>query len=220
MDDFTTRKNLDSLGAIYRWDGTAQKPHCILTSGRHSPFFINGTKLLEDPAAIRKAAVMLVEMYDLKQRIARHHGSEHHPRVRFVGQAMGSIVLASYLAEECGALTAFSEKRPDGWMEMARFSPSENEILIIVEDVLTTGETSRKTRADLRAKDLTLDRIVLCVANRSGSDTIVFDDQVYEIKALVTMPAESYTPDECPACKLGSAAHKPKAVWESLFVTK
>ena len=119
MHNDMSKAALVEAGAFYEWDGTPERPHCILTSGRHSPFFVNISKLLEDPWASSNAMMLLAKKAQLYGQSDERNGLR---KLRVVGQAMGSVSLSSRFAEIVGALTAFTEKGDGKKMELKRFS--------------------------------------------------------------------------------------------------
>ena len=195
---------LESRGVIWRYK--AQSPvHAQLTSGKHSDLFCNITRLLEIPKDIEFVCATLLNQIPLPQQ------------VRFVGSAVGGIQVAHAFGSLSGKKIAFTEK-VDGEMRFVRFALEPGDVVIVVEDVLTSGGTTLKTIAECKKAGATVFPIVLAVVNRSKTTEILAPDGfMYTIKSFAEIGGEEWPPDECPLCSKGSTAKKPKGHWKEFF---
>jgi orotate phosphoribosyltransferase len=192
-------------GAIWLHDGFGKSPHALLTSGLHSDGYVNCTFVMQRPALVRG---MLTAHDGLRPLLPT--GAEKPDWV--VGSAMGAITFAFAAAEQLGAQAAFTEKDGDG-MKLARFSIHAGAKVLAVEDVISTGGSTLKTIEALRRCDaVQVLPYVVCLVNRSGMEEI----GGFQIRALITPSIHTWKPEECPLCKQGSKALRPKEHWKEL----
>jgi len=186
--------------AFWMHGGNSKQPHALLTSGKHSNGFFNSGLITEDPKLLDAAARKLCEL--LKEQPFCMIN-------RVVGPAMGAITLAHDVGRLTDAFTAYAEKTEiDGKKAMvftkSRVLPNEN--ILLAEDVLSTGgsvELLSKAAEDAGGVVLPF---VLALVNRSGL-THVGDRRII---ALVDTELPMWEEGECPLCKKGSKAIRPK----------
>ncbi|HSV30654.1 MAG TPA: orotate phosphoribosyltransferase, partial [Atribacteraceae bacterium] len=112
---------------IFRKAGAFLEGHFLLTSGLHSPVYVEKFKLLQYPRYVDLLAGEMIRKCEA--------GSIDV----VVGPAVGGIILAYEVARKLGVRMAFTE-REDGRMRFRRdFTLSKNDRILIVEDVVTTG---------------------------------------------------------------------------------
>ena len=113
-----------------------------------------------------------------------------------------------------GARAGFTEKEGDA-MKLARFEIAPDETVLVVEDTISTGGSTKKTIDGIRASGVPDELIlpyIIALVNRSGSDELAGR----KIRALLTPVIHAWTPADCPLCKAGSHAIRPKANWNEL----
>jgi orotate phosphoribosyltransferase len=196
-------------GALWIHDGKPKRPHALLTSGKHSNGFFNSELVMEDSYLLDRACQDIVELIQV-------HGMDIVGIERVVGPAMGAITLAHdiarHISHEYGrsCLRAYAEKEMNGdgkRMVFKRTTIQPKELVLLVEDVLTTGESIELTAAAVTAALGYVLPYVAVLVNRSGLK-YVGDKQIV---ALIDHPMPMWIPDECPLCKEGSAAIRPKS---------
>jgi orotate phosphoribosyltransferase len=131
-----------------------------------------------------------------------------------IGSAFGAITLAYGVAEQLGARAGFTEKDGDG-MKLSRFEIAAGEKVLVVEDTISTGGSTLKTIEALHkagVKDGDILPYIICLVNRSGSDELAGR----KLRALITTTIHTWQPNECPLCKAGSQAVRPKSHWKEL----
>jgi len=202
----------EQKNALWIHDGNPKRPHALLTSGKHSDGFFNSELVMEDPAFLDDACAELV---DLLYSTGFFRGMLNPNRV--VGPAMGAITLAHDVARHVSlefnypCLRSYVEKEGDGVntkMVFKKTSVRRGEQVLLVEDVLTTGESVEKTaKAVVLAGGIVLPRVAVLV-NRSGRAEV--GDK--RIVALVNRHMQDWNPEmeKCPLCALGSEAIRPK----------
>ena len=146
------KKLLEDCGALLRG-------HFKLSSGLHSDSYVQCARLFEDPAATKLAAKLLKEK--LLPRTLRPQA--------VVGPAMGGIIWGYQLAEQLNATSLFCE-RADGEFSFRRgFELKEGERVLVAEDVVTTGLSSREAIAPFGPSTAS----ILCLLSLIGPIQVV-----------------------------------------------
>lgn len=206
-------------GALWIHDGNQNRPHALLTSGKHSKGFFNSRLVIPDEELLRDAASDLLELF-------AQQGGEISKVQGVVGPQTGATKLAELLSNELMACAhgecfwASPSKHEEGGKKSMVFSSEDlailpNQSVLLCEDVLTTGGS-----VDLAVDAVTSARgevlpFILVLVNRSGLTEI----GGRKIIALIDRPMPMWTPDECPLCKEGSEALRPKDNWTALNAT-
>lgn len=206
--------------ALWLHDGNIKRPHVKLHAGDHSGGYFDGTKVTNSPAVLSKAVADLYKLADIKNLVANTIGVGKVDCI--VGSAMGAIPIAYALAEYMGVEYAYTEKI-DGTMKFGRHQLSPGDNVILVEDVITSGDTTFKTKLAVEEAEAHAFNCVLALANRSGLNSINFANpntppithgayfNSYEIFSLIDLDIETWNPEECPKCAGGSELiDKPK----------
>jgi orotate phosphoribosyltransferase len=118
--------------------------------------------------------------------------------------ALGGLIIGHEVARSLGVRAVFSE-RQDGVMTLRRgFTVSPSDRVVVIEDIVTTGKSTRET---IHALDGTGATVVAAGAliDRSGGQPGL-DVPLMTLSAL-NLP--TYAPDTCPLCAAGTAAIKP-----------
>jgi orotate phosphoribosyltransferase len=177
---------------IFRKRSALLEGHFILSSGLHSDRYIQCALVLEDPALAERLG------RELASKLASTGASA------VVAPAIGGILVAHEVARALGMRALFTE-RQDGRMTLRRgFSLIPGEPTLIVEDVITTGGSTRETIAAVEEAG---GRVVAAGAlvDRSGGAADLGLHQV----ALLTLTVQNYDPAHCPLCQAGVPAVKP-----------
>jgi orotate phosphoribosyltransferase len=131
-----------------------------------------------------------------------------------IGSAFGAITLAHSVAFQIQSKSGFTEK--DGeTMTLSRFSVSPSDRVLVVEDTISTGGSTLKTIEAIQRAGISDQNIlpyIVCLVNRSGKSEL----SGREIRALLTLQIHTWKPEECPLCRAGSAAVRPKNNWAEL----
>lgn len=229
----------EEKGALWIHDGNVKRPHALLTSGKHSNGFFNSGIVGEDPEVIEQACedlsgCLILEGFDeatpdrvvgpAMGAITLAHGiaaaismirrrfmapnclcafAEKMVMYRVISQQSGteSIVEADKLAQ--GDLIVVVEKPK---MVFRRTTVKPGEKVLLCEDVLTTGSSVDVTAQAVTAMGGIVLPYVAVLVNRSGLTEV----SGKQIVALIDRPMPTWTPDECPLCKQGSEAIRPK----------
>jgi orotate phosphoribosyltransferase len=182
---------LDVL-ALLNKTGAQLQGHYRLSSGLHSPSYVQCALLLQNP----RNAKAIGEALARKVRPLRPQ--------KIVAPALGGVIIGYTVAEALEIPMVFTE-RQDGEMTLRRgFKIVQGERVVIVEDVVTTGKSTKET-ADVVAKNGGLVFGFASILNRSGKDNPF--DKPYE--SLLTFGLEAFEESACPLCKSGVPLASP-----------
>ena len=168
--------------------GAMLEGHFLLTSGRHSNVYIEKFRILEDPRALDDVCRAMSE-------------TVQNQNVELVlGAAIGGILIAGGVGRYLDVKHIFSE-RVDGKMELRRgFSITKGQRIIIVEDIITTGGSVFELIQLAKDYEAEIVHVVNLVDRSSGK--VNFE---VPTTALLTIPSESWEPEDCPLCQQGVA---------------
>lgn len=183
----------DELRHLLKDTGALRHGHFRLSSGLHSPTYVQCALLLQYPQHCSRVAEALAEPY----RAA--------PPQLVASPALGGIVLGYELARQLGARAIFLERSHDGALVLRRgFSVRAGERVLVAEDVITTGGSTRETIQAMRDQGGEVVGVT-AVIDRSGGRV----DFGVPLRAVLVDEIESYSPDRCPACRRGVPVEKP-----------
>jgi len=166
--------------------------HFLLSSGLHSPRYFQCALLLQHPDIAEKLCRALAEEFKRSK-----------PTV-VIAPALGGVLVAYEAARALGVRGIFTE-RVDGVMRLRRgFSLGPEDRVVVVEDVITTGKSTKEVLDVVRTFGAEVVGIG-SIADRSGGTV----DLGLPITSLVKVNAPTYKPEECPMCKQGIPAVKP-----------
>ncbi len=195
------------LGALWIHDENPKRPHALLTSGNHSNGFFNASKVIELPRVLEEACTKLIHTMEPSSFAAIDI---------VIGSALGAVSMAHEIGRQLSIRAGFTEpividemKR----MVLKRFDVESETHILVVEDVVTTGGTTRKTISVLQEQGAYIFPIILVLVNRSGKSHLDGRD----IHPLIHHPMPMWSPDECPLCEKGSEAVRPKGNWDLLI---
>lgn len=184
----TERETLE----LYERTGALMRGHFRLTSGLHSDLYLQSALVLQYPAHAAALGEALAALF-------------RDDRVETVlAPAIGGILVAHEVARALGVRALFSE-REDGRMRLRRgFTLSPGERCLVVEDVITTGGSTREVVGCVEASG----GLVVGVGSlidRSGGAA------AFPVRraALATLTATTWPPEQCPLCAAGSTVAKP-----------
>jgi orotate phosphoribosyltransferase len=186
-----------SVLELFRASGAMLEGHFQLSSGLHSDRYFQCALLLEDPKRAERLA------QELATRIRKKEG---RPFDLVIGPALGAVIWAHEVARALGARCQFTERK-DAKMELRRgFKLSPGERVLVVEDVLTTGGSTREVIEVMKHHDAR-PAAIGAIVNRSGGNPFAGDG--LELFALAEVEVKTWKPDECPLCRTGGSAVKP-----------
>lgn len=161
--------------------------HFLLTSGLHSPHYVEKFNVLQHPEYTQKLCEAMAEKFK----------DAHIDTV--VGPVTGGILLAHETGKALGTRAIFTE-RENGRMTFRRgFSLKPGERVLIVEDIVTTGGSIKEV-IDVVKENGGIPVAVSMLVDRSGGKASFGD---VPCTALLHMDVQTYKPEECPLCKKG-----------------
>jgi orotate phosphoribosyltransferase len=174
--------------ALLRRRGAIRSGHFLLSSGRHSDTYVEKGRVFEDPAATTDLAREIASWYERIQAV--------------VSPAVGALPLGFAVALAAESRFLYAE-REDGRMTLRRgFLIHPGERVLVVEDVVTTGGSAAEVW-DL-AGSLGAERLgVAALVDRSTAEL------PFPLRALATVRADTFDPEDCPLCAQGSAVERP-----------
>lgn len=169
----------------FRASGALLEGHFLLSSGRHSAHYLQCARVLMDPMrATRLASALAAKLpRELRQQI-----------VKVVSPAMGGVIIGHEMGRALGVEAMFVE-RPTGTFELRRgFALQSGDQVLMVEDVVTTGLSSREAIEAIEAAG----GVVIAAAalvDRSGGTS----ELSVPFHPLISLSFPTYAPDDVPA---------------------
>jgi orotate phosphoribosyltransferase len=177
---------------IYKKTGALLTGHFLLSSGLHSEQYLQSALVLQQPDIATKLCLALAEHF-------RNFSIEV-----VIAPALGGVFVSHETARALGVRALFAE-RVNGELSLRRgFTIKPGERVLVVEDVITTGKSTKETIEVVRKAGGTVIAAGSLV-DRSGGKA----DLGVSYKSLVTLDVPTYTPEACPMCKAGSTPVKP-----------
>jgi orotate phosphoribosyltransferase len=187
-----TRLDAATILDRFRRAGALLEGHFRLTSGLHSPGYLQSALVLQHPREAEACGAALAE------------------RVRGLGAqvvlspALGGIVIGQEVGRALGVRAIFAE-RQDGRLTLRRgFALEPGEKVLVVEDVVTTGGSTRETIDVARAAGALVVGAAAIIDRSGGPQEL---DVPFLALADVSLP--TYEPASCPLCLAGQPVVKP-----------
>jgi orotate phosphoribosyltransferase len=182
---------------LFRSTGAYLSGHFRLTSGLHSAAYLQCALVLQHPRIAE----------DLGRRLAQAITALVQPEPVDVvaSPAIGGLIIGHEVARALGTKFIFAERDTSGKMTLRRgFEVTPGETAVVIEDVITTGGSTREVIESLRARGA---RVLAggSIIDRSGGKV----DLGVPRAALDTLVVDSYPPESCPLCAQGIPVVKP-----------
>ncbi len=177
---------------LFRRVGALLEGHFRLSSGLHSPGYLQCALVLQHPREAETCGAAIADrVRDLQPAIV-------------LSPALGGIVIGQEVARALGVRAIFAE-RQDGTLTLRRgFSIDPGERVLVVEDVVTTGGSTRETMAVVRAAGATVIGAAAIIDRSGGQQNL---DVPFHALATIDLPV--YRPEACPLCARGEPVVKP-----------
>ena len=177
---------------MFRRSGALLEGHFRLSSGLHSPGYLQCALVLQHP----QHAEMLGRAIGDRTR-------ELRPTV-VLSPALGGVVIGHEVGRALGVRAIFTERQDGALMLRRGFTLGERDRVLVVEDVLTTGGSTRETMQVATAAGAQLVSAASIVDRSGGS--VRFD---VPFQTLLDIALPTYEPGKCPLCAQGLAVVKP-----------
>lgn len=170
--------------------------HFLLTSGLHSPRYLQCALVMQHPRVAEKLCATLADKAKNDALIGAID--------LVIAPALGGVIVAHEVARALGVRALFTE-RQDGGMKLRRgFQLQPGERCLVVEDVVTTGGSTREVM-ELVQQYGGIVAGAGSLIDRSGGAV----DLGVPRHALAVLEVPTWQPADCPLCKEGSTALKP-----------
>jgi orotate phosphoribosyltransferase len=182
----------DELLDLYRQSGALLDGHFRLTSGLHSPGYLQCALVLQHPRHAEALGRAIADrVRDLRPTVV-------------LSPALGGVVIGQEVGRALGVRAIFAE-RQEGKLALRRgFTLDANDRVLVVEDVMTTGGSTRET---IEVATAAGGQVIgtASIVDRSGG-TIRFD---VPFSSLLDIALPTYEPERCPLCAQGLPVVKP-----------
>ena len=185
----------DDVLAEFRASQALLEGHFLLSSGRHSAHYLQCARVLMDPMRAGRLATGLAAK--LPREVRREI-------TRVVSPAMGGVIIGHEMGRALGVEAMFVE-RPEGTFELRRgFALVPGDKVLMVEDVVTTGLSSREA---IKAIEATGAKVIAAAAliDRSGGTV----DLGVPFTSLIALNFPTYAAEDLPPALAATPAIKP-----------
>ena len=185
----------DEILSEFRASQALLEGHFLLSSGRHSAHYLQCARVLMDPMRASRLAVAIA------QKISRDIRSQIQ---KVVAPAMGGVIIGHEMGRALGVEAMFVE-RPTGTFELRRgFSLNPGDKVLMVEDVVTTGLSSREAIKAITAEGGEVIAAAAVVDRSAGTA-----DLGVPFFPLIEFNFPTYAPEEVPPELAAIPAVKP-----------
>jgi orotate phosphoribosyltransferase len=177
---------------IYKKTGALLFGHFLLSSGLHSSQYLQSALVLQQPDIATRICAALAENFKKGTIDA------------VIAPALGGVFVSHETARALGVRALFAE-RVEGKLTLRRgFTIKPGERVLVVEDVITTGKSTKETIEVVKNAGGVAVAAGSLVDRSNGKAELGVP-----YKSLVTLDVPTYTPETCPLCKSGSVPVKP-----------
>ncbi|HVS20710.1 MAG TPA: orotate phosphoribosyltransferase [Pyrinomonadaceae bacterium] len=176
----------------FKSTGALLEGHFILSSGLHSAMYLQCAIALQSPAVAEKFGAAIAQQFrnDTIETVA--------------SPAIGGLIIGYEVARHLGARFIWTEREAGRMILRRGFSARAGERVLVVEDVITTGGSTRDTIEALCSAGANV-VAAASIIDRSGGKA----DVGVPLFALATLEVPAVSPDNCDACRRGESATKP-----------
>lgn len=177
---------------IFKKTGALLKGHFKLSSGLHSGDYLQCALVLQYPEYAERLCFQLAAYFKKDKPTC------------VVAPALGGVVVSYEVARALGVRSIFTERK-DGKMLLGRgFGISPGDKVLVVEDVITTGLSTKEVLDVVKSKGADITGVG-SIVDRSGKN---IDFGVKSV-SLIKLDLPVFPPENCPLCKKGVEITKP-----------
>jgi orotate phosphoribosyltransferase len=177
---------------VFRRSGALLEGHFRLSSGLHSPGYLQCALVLQHP-----------QHAEMLGRAIGDCTRDLQPTV-VLSPALGGVVIGQEVGRALGVRAIFAERQDKALVLRRGFTLGERDRVLVVEDVLTTGGSTRETMQVAKAAGAQVVGAASIVDRSDGSAR--FDVPFH---ALLDIALPTYEPGKCPLCAQGLPVVKP-----------
>lgn len=182
---------------LFEQTGAYLHGHFRLTSGLHSPEYLQCARVLQHPKFAEGMGKLLAAKFT--------ELAQGKPITVVAAPAIGGLIIGHEVARALGARFIFTERDAAGKMTLRRgFAIEAGELAVAVEDVITTGGSLREAYEILTAAGASV-VAAGSIIDRSGGRADLGINRV----ALATLQVTTWAPELCPLCQQGQPIVKP-----------
>jgi orotate phosphoribosyltransferase len=178
--------NQEEIIEILTGTGAVQKGHFVLSSGLHSDTYYQCAKVFEHPGLTEKLGDEIARFWEGRQIDA------------VISPAVGGLILGFSVALAMGARFIFAERENEKMKLRRGFKIDQDERILVVEDVITTGGSVREVIEIIRENKGHVVGLS-CLLNRGDKKEMAG----VQVHSLVSASEKIYKPEECPLEKQG-----------------
>ena len=179
---------------VFKKQGALLEGHFLLSSGLHSAQYLQCARVLMDTKLAS----------DFGARVAAKLKAAGIAPDVVVGPAMGGIVIGHEVARAFGARSLFTEREGTTMTLRRGFSLAPGEKVVVVEDVVTTGKSTREVIQVIEAGGAKVIGVGSLI-DRSGGK----HDFEVPFESLAAVSVDTWPAASCPMCAAGSEPIKP-----------
>ena len=184
--------NSEPILEHFRQTNALLEGHFILSSGLHSPKYLQCALALQYPPDAARFG----------RAIAEHYVDQNIETV--ASPAIGGLVIGYAVAQSLNVRFVWTERENNEMTVRRGFSVRKNERILVVEDVITTGGSTRECIQALESRGAKIVAAASIIDRSNGAAEV----GVPRI-SLVSLDVPSYKLENCPLCEKGEQAIKP-----------
>ncbi|PYQ15659.1 MAG: orotate phosphoribosyltransferase [Acidobacteria bacterium] len=182
--------------ALFQERGAVLDGHFLLSSGLHSPRYVQCARVLMDPELATRLGA------ELARALEGVLGGTRPTAV--VAPALGGVIVSHEVARALGCRALFTE-RENGMTTLRRgFTLEPAETVVVVEDALTTGKSTREVIDAVVSRQGRV-AAVGSLVDRTAGDV----DFGVPRRSLLRLEVPAWDAADCPLCAAGSRPEKP-----------
>jgi orotate phosphoribosyltransferase len=185
---------MSDLLEVFRESGALLEGHFLLSSGLHSPRYLQCARVLMDPA---RATLLGAELAAALRPLL------HENPAAVVAPALGGVLVAHEVARGFGCRGLFTERQQGGMALRRGFALAAGEPVVVVEDVITTGGSTGEVIAAVEACGARVLAVGSLVDRSAGVLLGV------PRASLLSIEVPTWSADKCPLCAQGGQPEKP-----------
>ncbi len=182
--------NSNELLALFREKGAYLEGHFLLSSGLHSSNYMQCARILQFSSIAETLGHQIADGFQAPDLV--------------LSPAVGGIIIGHEVARALGVPFLFCEREEKVFRLRRGFEIQKGQRVIVIEDVVTTGGSTRETIAVAHQTGAVLAGTG-SIVDRS-LDTLDFGVPFH---SLLKLPLAHYKPDDCPLCRQRIPVMKP-----------
>jgi len=181
----------ENPGILLKKYHVLREGHFLLTSGLHSDRYFEKFRILEQPELCEQFARVIAEHY------------RSIPITHVCGPTTGGIIVAYEVARQLKCRCIIAEQTESGRKIGRGFIVGQNDLVLIVDDVLTTGSSIKQTIEAVAATGARIGGIGVFIDRSAGIQLS------FPFFSAYREPIRNYQPADCPLCKAGIPLEAP-----------